>query len=749
MAISTQHALREIFVAGVLACLMGTMLYSLGIIITWRMTYPVPTSCENSTGKSAVLSILTGAVTGLQILTPPPVWAQTEAWPERALSETQPLAPPRRGDLTEAEMAMARQAWVYFENNTQAGTGLVNASHNYPSVTLWDTGSAIAASVSAHGLGIITDAELDSRLDRLLRTLGSLDLFRLDCPNKAYDTRTAVPTDYLNNPGEIGCSAIDIARLMVWLKIVEQRFPERQPDAHHILSRWNWCRLLQDGVLYGSALDGGGDVTYLQEGRLGYEEYSAEAFKLWGFDADPALQPEPYDSIWMYGVEIPYDSRDPRVLGAHNYVVTESYALLGMEFGFGDPAGADVQGWIARAAQNIYEVQARRFEATGILTARTEHQLAEAPFFVYDTIFSDGRPWATITETGQWVPEHAAVALKGALGLWALWDTPYTDALFAHISTEFDPDRGFFEGVYEDGRGSIPTQTANNNGIMLETLFFKAEGPILRPVDEPLAWLANLDPAQGRCLPVAAVQARQSDEVIKIMPLGASNTYGMYENPNSRGGYRGYLYDLLSAEGISFDFVGLDSDGDIPDPDHNGYPGRRIDWFTQLVNETVNSGGITYEIFSGEQPAVAHFIQQAEMTENDIILLLVGTNNVRHGQSAEVMLEQIELLLDQIVQIEGSPQVHLMKLTEVGGDYWDDGDPSRTNNDTVRIFNEGLEALVADRYLPLGVTLVESGTTEADRSTDGVHLSEEGYRRVAEQWFDSLREAMQRMAEAE
>lgn len=449
---------------------------------------------------SALLAI---ANMSIPALFPLPAPAQSP-WPDRALSVTEPVAVPRRGQLTEAEMEMARQAWTYFENNLQPGSGLVNAAHNYPSLTLWDTGSSLAATISAHGLGIIDDVELDGRLDRMLTTLGSLDLFQQDCPNKAYDSRTVIPTNYLNEPGEIGCSAIDIARLLVWLRIVEQRFPEREAEVRRILIRWNWCKLLQNGVLYGAVFGTDGEVVYLQEGRLGYEEYSAQALKLWGFEADVAYDPEPFDTLWMYGVEIPYDSRDPRVLGAHNYVVTESYALLGMEFGFDDPAATGVPGWIARAAQNIYEVQVRRYEATGILTARTEHQLAEEPFFVYDTIFSDGRPWATITETGQWVPEHAAVALKGALGLWALWDTKYTEQLFDYIAPQFDPERGFFEGVYEDGRGPIPTQTANNNGIMLETLYFKVNGPFVKPVQNPAGWTVGIDPNQGRCLPQTA-----------------------------------------------------------------------------------------------------------------------------------------------------------------------------------------------------------------------------------------------------
>jgi hypothetical protein len=424
-----------------------------------------------------------------------------EAPPERPLETTGLVAEPRRGELTEAELEMARIAWSYFEVNTQEGTGLANAAHEYPSATLWDTGSYLAAVVSAHGLGIIDDAEAQDRLRRVIRSIKSFDLVRQDCPNKVYDTRTGVPATYQNEPGEIGCSALDIARLLVWLRIVEQRYPEWEEMVRFGLSRWNWCELSRDGLLHGSLLGEDGTVTYLQEGRLGYEEYAARAFEIWGFDAGRAIDPEPYDTLWMYGVEVPFDARDPRLLGAHNYVVTESYALWGLEFGFGDPAGEDVDAWVARAAQNIYEVQARRAEATGILTARTEHQLLEAPFFVYDTIFSDGRPWATITDQGEWVPQHAAVALKGALGLWALWDTDYTDRLFGAIAPQFDPERGFHEGIYEDGRGPIEVQTANNNGIMLETLLFKQEGPLLRPIEDPAAWTEGIDPAMGRCLP--------------------------------------------------------------------------------------------------------------------------------------------------------------------------------------------------------------------------------------------------------
>ena len=44
--------------------------------------------------------------------------------------------------------------------------------------------------------------------------------------------------------------------------------------------------------------------------------------------------------------------------------------------------------------------------------------------------------------------------------------------------------------------------------------------------------------------------------VTKIMPLGASNTYGMYQDATSPGGYRGPLQYMLQSQGVSYDFVG-------------------------------------------------------------------------------------------------------------------------------------------------------------------------------------------------
>ncbi len=394
--------------------------------------------------------------------------------------------PGRNGALSAREMEMARTAWKFFEKNYQPQTGLVNAGDQYPSTTMWDISAYLGALVAVVELGIIDQNTFDGRVTKLFDSFSKVELFQNELPNKCYNTITLEKVNYANQPGEIGFSAIDLARFLIWAKIIKERHPQHADRIDSCVLRWNFKNVIDStGQMYG-AFSEGGQVKYVQEGRLGYEEYSAKGFQLWGFDTRRAAKPEPYDTRSIYGIEIPYDKRDPRVLAAHNYVVSESYVLDGIEMNWDtalDDVSTDMKHTdpvIAEFAERIYKVQEERFRRTGIMTARTEHQLDKDPYFVYDAIFTDGYPWNTITEPGKYVPEFAAVALKAALGLWVLWDTKYTDKLFEYISKAFDPQVGYYEGIYEKSQQPIKAFTMNNNGIMLEVLLYKVKGKLLR-----------------------------------------------------------------------------------------------------------------------------------------------------------------------------------------------------------------------------------------------------------------------------
>jgi hypothetical protein len=387
--------------------------------------------------------------------------------------------------LTKEELEMAKVAWKFFEKNTQSN-GLCNAVDQYPSTTLWDTASYIGGMVASHELEFISKQEFNMRMTKLIGAMNGLEFFQNELPNKVYHTQSGIKVNYDNTPGEVGYSAVDMGRLLIWLKIVKERYPIHAAAIDNFILKWNFSRVIdKTGTLFSTAMIDG-KATLLQEGRLGYEEYAAKGFQLWGFDTERASKPEPYDLTPIYGIDVPYDSRDPRKYVAHNYVVTESYVLDVIELGWdvvsdrSSPQDIYTDTLTADFARRIFAVQEARYRETGILTARTEHQLDKDPYFVYDTIYSDGYPWNTITAQSQHAPQFAAIALKGAFGIWAVWDMPYSQTLLDAVGHLYDPEKGYYEGLYENGSGPINIFTANNNGIILECLLYKAQGKILK-----------------------------------------------------------------------------------------------------------------------------------------------------------------------------------------------------------------------------------------------------------------------------
>lgn len=455
----------------------------------------------------------------------------------------------RTGALTEREFQMAKTAWSFFEYGYQEETGLVNAVGSFPSTTLWDTASYISALVSAYELCVIDKQTFDTRVTKLMNTLRNLDLFRGEAPNKVYNTATGEKVNYANEPGEVGMSANDIGRLLIWLRILKERYPYIANSVDNVPMRWNFCNLIGDeGRMFGSFVQGNGETRYVQEGRLGYEEYAAKGFALWGFDVTRALSPKPFAYTNIFGVEVPHDGRDPRVFKSQNYVLTEGYILDGMELGWDLPTDKSndgstaSHGWRAEFANRVYLAQQRRFEQTGVITARSEHQVDGRPFFVYDSVFADGYAWNTLDPTGEYQPDRAAIAAKAAIGMWALWDTDYTDLLFETVADLYDPERGFYEGLYENGNGFIPLQSSNNNGIILAALLYKVKGPILEHANtNTQVWntsFAGTDIRANKCHPnlmVEVVPCCSCSNPIQIEPVIPASEF-KYCRPVLTGG---------------------------------------------------------------------------------------------------------------------------------------------------------------------------------------------------------------------
>lgn len=394
-------------------------------------------------------------------------------------SASTPYIPTHGGKLTPDELAVAKKAWSYFEKNMNPETGLVNSADQFASVTLWDQSAAMAALVSAKELDLVPEPEFKETMGTMLTTLAKLELYKGELPNKVYNSQTLMPVNYgqLDKREEIGWSAIDLGRIALWLKIIAAKYPEFKPQTEAVWKAWNVQRLTKGGQMYGTSIKDGQE-QYNQEGRLGYEDYAAYGLKLWGLKVDKALDYENKSAfVELYGQSIPFDVRDRENSEANNYVLSEPFFLDGIETGF--------KALPKAYADRMLAAQEARYKATQQLTAITEDNLDREPYFVYNTLYVNGKPWATISDSGENYNHLRFLSTKAAIGWHVLYNSDYTKKLFAFVQKKVGSEKGWYSGFYETLNEPNAVLTANNNGIILECLLFKKVG-------KPLAMWAGV-----------------------------------------------------------------------------------------------------------------------------------------------------------------------------------------------------------------------------------------------------------------
>ena len=388
---------------------------------------------------------------------------------------TEPAIPaPSPRPLTPEEREWANIAWRYFQSNTQSTTGLADSVEGRHAASMWDTASYLLATISADRLALISREETDARMSQALTTLATIPLFDETLPNKSYDTITLGMVDDDNQPTVrgVGWSAIDIGRLMVPFTIIAWHYPAHTSEVRAVLDRWQIGRAARDSVLSGASVVHD-TATYVQEGRLGYEEYGARGLTLVGLDVQEALRADDF-LTWVdtYGVSIGTDSRKPAARDAHNSIVSEPYILDGLELG-GDHMSRELAWRVARA-------QERRFEETGILTAVSASNIDRAPYFVYNAVFANGRPWNAIAPDGRDASSARTLSTTAAFGWNALYDTPYTRKLIVRVASAHDRSRGWYAGIYEENGQANTAVTADTNAIVLESLAYRQAGRLLK-----------------------------------------------------------------------------------------------------------------------------------------------------------------------------------------------------------------------------------------------------------------------------
>ena len=363
----------------------------------------------------------------------------------------------------------AKSAWAFIDRSYQHETGFVKPLDAYPYATLWDVGSMLGALYSAHGLGLLPDAEYERRADRILTTLGQLPLTRHGVFNKAYDTRTGTMARVGHGASDdAGWSALDLGRLLVWLKIVGTT-PALAQKAAAVVSRNDFSVALHDGYLRGEGRDAQGREERYQEGELGYEQYAARGFALWGYRAEKALR--------LRENALPIAVMDQPLVADYrrwDRLTNEPFLLWGLELGWDPPTEL--------LARRMLRAQQARYEKTGVITITGEDAMSEPPhYFYYYCIFASGMDFAVDVQDRKAVVDGPRwTSAKSTFGFHALMPTAYTSAAMRALAPARARDE-WASGVYEGSGTSTGNASVNTAAVILEASLVDLNGgPLLR-----------------------------------------------------------------------------------------------------------------------------------------------------------------------------------------------------------------------------------------------------------------------------
>ena len=364
--------------------------------------------------------------------------------------------------LPPADEAMARAAWRYFESNYQPVTGFTDTHPGYAFTTMWGLADELAATISAHQLQLIGDIQFDNKVTVFLTTLQQMPLYRNSLPNRTYTTDTGelVGLDGRPSPNGSGHSAIDIARLLIWLKILEVYYPDRSEAVYNIIDGWDLDNMLSEQGLVSTELELDQQSSYLER-RLGYIHYSTKALQLWNLYPSENLELES-KLVEVNRVELQIDPDD----GAAHHGLP--YLLIGTELGYwNDTLAEQTQAW--------YRIMAARARQTGKLVALADYNLSVSPWFGQGSVIGRHGEWFSQDAEGRRIPfeQSSLFVTKSAFLMSRLFDEPYSDELNNTTSQLIDLRQGFYEGLFEDGEFNR-TISSSTNALVLESLWFQA-----------------------------------------------------------------------------------------------------------------------------------------------------------------------------------------------------------------------------------------------------------------------------------
>jgi lysophospholipase L1-like esterase len=206
-------------------------------------------------------------------------------------------------------------------------------------------------------------------------------------------------------------------------------------------------------------------------------------------------------------------------------------------------------------------------------------------------------------------------------------------------------------------------------------------------------------------IPLLATACGNANSATRIMPLGDSITDGY----NIPGGYRIDLWRAVEDSGIDVDFVGSLRNGppSLADRDHEGHSGWRIDQIQASVDGWIRT----------HQP--------------DVVLLLIGTNDILQHYRVPTAPGRLGLLIDRIYTLRPATKIVVSTIPPT---------VNVTANAHIASYNAAVREVVRTRAAAgRPVWFVDGcGKFTAADLADGVHPDAAGHRKLAHAWHATL-----------
>jgi len=215
---------------------------------------------------------------------------------------------------------------------------------------------------------------------------------------------------------------------------------------------------------------------------------------------------------------------------------------------------------------------------------------------------------------------------------------------------------------------------------------------------------------------------------IRIMPVGNSITFDFnsadanetnIRPDGDRISYRYRLYQLLTAAGYNFDFVGSENAG------NNFFQNEEMDdnaGFPNITDDQLNHLILTgYNLAASQQEAPGPYLSYYP---TDIMLIEIGTNNLDPSPT------DVQDVLNSIRIYEPNVIILLARIIN-----------RKIYSSTTTLFNDNVQAMVNARNDPRIIMVDLENGAGINYSTDMfdlLHPNQTGYNKMAAKWFEAI-----------